>query len=126
MMKSLNLKYIDISEKTGVPERTITSFVWENKPLGAQLLRELHTKFSVSLDWLLSGYGSMLCHTDTAKENEKGDAVTPQNDDRTTRIHEFVDDFMASASEDEKSWLEVQLKLHIPQYAKFLERKHDT
>lgn len=123
MMEVLGLKYVDIASKTEIPERTITSFIWENKPLGGQLLRKIHTKFSVSLDWLLSGTGSMLLNK--TSEPAAAYAVTPGADSRTIRMCSFIQQFMSTASPDEQVWLEMQLKIHVPQYLRFLEQHHE-
>lgn len=126
VMKALNLKYVDIARETEIPERTITSFVWENKSLGGQLLRKLHMKFGVSLDWILSGAGSMFWRTDDKSAEPVGQyAVKPVEDPRDKRMLMFVDQFIHSASADEKTWLEIQLKLHVPQYVNFLEERRE-
>jgi plasmid maintenance system antidote protein VapI len=125
-MQALNLQYSDISRETGVTERTITSFVWENKSLGGQLLRQIHMKFGVSLDWILSGAGAMFWrNVDKSAEPAGQYDVKPVEDPRDKRMLTFVDQFIRSASADEKAWLEIQLKLHVPQYVKFLEEHRE-
>jgi len=90
-------------------------------------MRIMHLKFGMSIDWLLSGKGRSLANDRQAEISEKqaGYAVSKLSP-RAARITEFVNDFLESASEDEQNWLEMQLKLHIPHYAIFLERNHDA
>lgn len=52
-------------------------------------------------------------------------AVKPVEDPRDKRMLMFVDQFIHSASADEKTWLEIQLKLHVPQYVNFLEERRE-
>jgi transcriptional regulator with XRE-family HTH domain len=49
----------ELAEVTGVAKRTLTNYLWHNQPLGAQLLRQLHALYKVSVDWLLTGAGEM-------------------------------------------------------------------
>lgn len=59
VLQHLNLTVTDIAETTGVAERTILNYRWNNSPIGGVLLRQLHECFGVSVDWLLSGTGDM-------------------------------------------------------------------
>lgn len=123
VMRSLGIKTIDIANKTDIAERTITNFIWNNKPIGAHLLRALHANFGVSVDWLLSGQGAMLHNS--AGETVAVYTVTDQQNQRTARMLAFITQFMQSASDDEQAWLEMQVKLHVPQYAQFLDARHE-
>jgi|APLak6261663543_1056040.scaffolds.fasta_scaffold02020_7 hypothetical protein len=58
-LNSRNLKPADIAASTNTAERTITKYIWEDIPLGGQLLRELLTVYGVSIDWVLTGRGGM-------------------------------------------------------------------
>lgn len=58
-LNSRNLKPSDIAASMDTAERTITKYIWENTPLGGQLLRELLTVYGVSIDWILTGNGCM-------------------------------------------------------------------
>lgn len=59
VLTHLNMTVADIAEMTGVAERTILNYRWNNAPIGGVLLRRLHECFGVSVDWLLSGSGEM-------------------------------------------------------------------
>lgn len=117
-MEALGLKAADIASKTKISERTITNFIWNDTPIGAQLLRELHAKYGVSIDWLLSGSGSMLL----GQTNEPAGAyeVTPSSDLRVQRMCALVQELMSSASPDEQALLETHFKFSMRQYQQML------
>ncbi|SBS37873.1 hypothetical protein MSP8886_04300 [Marinomonas spartinae] len=126
LLAELNLKPEDIQKDTGVTVRTITNSIYEKKPLGAKLLREIHAKYGVSIDWLLSGKGQMFASADDSATS----AVREPNgeygsDPRFERIMTLVRDFMANADDDEKAWLETQVKLNIAQYQQHLKSVPD-
>ena len=96
----LNLKgigYIELSESTGIPDRTIKNFVWGDLPLSGQLLRLLHQNYSVSVDWLLSGKGEMFMNdsndsTEHSKVYEQPSFYEQMHgDQRLIESKEFVD-----------------------------------
>ncbi|MFZ2405499.1 MAG: helix-turn-helix transcriptional regulator [Methylobacter sp.] len=120
-LKSSRVKTSDIAKETDSSERTINNYIWKNLPLGGQLLRHLCTRYNVSIDWLLTGRGSMLL--DEVNEQASVYVVSDVNP-RAMRICSFVQEFMQSASDDERAWLEMQVKLHVPQYVEFLKRHH--
>lgn len=122
LFKALNLKPADIAKATDISERTITNFIWEDTPIGGQLLRKLHVIYRVSLDWLLSGEGDMFCRAKSVSDIAADYVVI---DARKLRIHSFVDEFMTSASEDEKAWFEMQLKFNVPPYRAFVEKDNE-
>jgi plasmid maintenance system antidote protein VapI len=117
----------EIAKECGKSERTINNYIWQNIPISGQVLRVLCLKFGISIDWLLSGKGAML--VDDKQNQATGQPVSDSqqvSNPRAERICQFVNEFLASASNDEQIWLEMQLKIHIPQYSRFLERKNDT
>jgi hypothetical protein len=123
-MDTLDLKAADIASKTGISERTITNFIWNNTPIGAQLLRELHAKYSVSIDWLLSGSGAMLLNQ--TKEPHGAYNVTPNSDLRIQRMCALVQELMSSASPDEQTLLETHFKFSMRQFQQMLSTtKHE-
>lgn len=121
LMAELNLKPEDIQKDTGVTVRTITNSIYEKKPLGAKLLREIHAKYGVSIDWLLSGKGQMFAPSADSVVLSIGEpSAQYANDPRFERIMKLVAEFMANSDEDEKAWLETQMKLNISQYQQHL------
>ena len=68
-----------IEEKTGVSARTINNYIWGDTALGGPLLRVLSEQFGVSVDWLLSGRGSMFMQAD-ARQNPPRFLVRFQDD----------------------------------------------
>jgi transcriptional regulator with XRE-family HTH domain len=128
LLEFLNIKAADLARETDISERTIMNFIWQDMPIGPHLLRELHSKYNVSLDWLLAGKGNMLLSQgdeDKAHEQTGADTVESAETPRARRIFRFIRWFLDAASDDERCWFEVQLKLHVPHYTKFLEQHHD-
>lgn len=119
LIKHLNIEVVDMAKETGIAERTIMNFIWQDMPIGSHLLRELHSKYNVSLDWLLAGQGDMLLGQG-GKPHEPAGA--PVENSRTRRMCLFIRKFMESAPDDVQIWLEMQLKIHVPQYLQFLEK----
>lgn len=117
-MDALGLKAADIASKTKISERTINNFIWSDTPIGAQLLRELHAQYGISIDWLLSGTGAMLL----GQANEPAGVyeVTSSNDLRVQRMCAFIQELMSSASSDEQAWLETHFKFTMRQYQQML------
>lgn len=57
--KEHKLTWENFSAEIGVPKRTIQNYVWETGVLSGLALRRTHDRFGVSLDWLLTGNGTM-------------------------------------------------------------------
>lgn len=120
--KNINPEQIQID--TGVTVRTMTNSIYEGKPLGAKLLRELNAKYGVSIDWLVSGKGQMFVDAPVSHlEISVPDSDYANDDPRFNRIVGLVQEFMANADEDEKAWLETQMKFNIAQFKQFLNDK---
>lgn len=127
-MTQKSLEPIDIQKETGVSARTVTHSLYEEKPLGAKLLRALHQYYGVSIDWLVSGNGSMFLFKDGQIEESPADYETKHFKTHTSkdqRVLTFLDDWMTYASDDEKTWLEMQLKFNIDAYRRHLEIEND-
>ena len=120
--KNINPEQIQID--TGVTVRTITNSIYEGKPLGAKLLRELHAKYGVSIDWLVSGTGQMFGESVVSHlEISEPSAEYLTDDPRFNRVIGLVHEFMVNAGDDEKAWLETQMKFSIAQFKQFLSDK---
>ena len=116
-----NLNPEQIQRDTGVTVRTIMNSVYEKKPLGVKLLRELHSKYGVSIDWLVSGTGQMFGNSVASHlEISEPSAEYLTDDPRFNRVIGLVHEFMVNADDDEKAWLETQMKLNIAQFKCFL------
>jgi len=113
-----NLKPEDIQRDTGVTVRTITNSIYEGKPLGSKLLRELHAKYGVSIDWLLSGNGQMF--VSQSKFISEPIREYDSSDPRLNSVIGLVHEFMANAEDNEKAWLETQMKFNIAQFKQYL------
>lgn len=113
VMEMHALQADDLAKITGVSARTIKNCIWNNSEIGGQLLRGLHLKLGVSVDWVLSGNGSMLPGT-------KEPAAAYDADSRAALMIRFIKKWMRDASSDEKVWLEQQFKFAVPQYQVFV------
>lgn len=116
-MAEMNLKPIDIQNDTGVTVRTITNSIYEEKPIGSKFMRELHARYGVSIDWLISGIGHMMVSHNSVAEDKQHYAT---GNDRAARIIAFIKDWSTYASEDEQAWLETELKFNLSQYRQYL------
>lgn len=120
-MVEKNVNPEQIQKDTGVTVRTITNSIYEGKPLGAKLLRELNAKYGVSIDWLVSGKGRMFVDSPVSHlENSESNTEYTNDDPRFNRIVGLVQEFMANANEDEAIWLEMQMKFNISQFKQYL------
>jgi transcriptional regulator with XRE-family HTH domain len=104
----------DISNKTGVSDRTLKNVIYEEAELGNKLLRGLHHYFGVSIDWIVSGSGSMYINSEMVAEPQTNYGSV--DTDREQRIISFLEKWLPVADEDEKAWLEIELKVHIKAY----------
>lgn len=60
LFNALQITPAKVAETTGISERTINNYFWNDDPIGNQLLRQLQRHYGVSIDWLLNGTGNML------------------------------------------------------------------
>ena len=58
-MRLNKMKPADLAASISIPERTLTNFIWNNRPLSGNVLRQLHAVHGVSIDWMVSGAGDM-------------------------------------------------------------------
>jgi len=120
LMDTLDMQASVLSKKIDVPARTINNVIYENKPIGMQLMRQLNSVLGVSIDWLLGGVGAMFVATISVNDDAAKYRVVDQ---RIFRITTFINEFFESASEDDKAWLEMQIKYSVPHYAAWLDRR---
>lgn len=66
------MEYADIAESIDTPERTITNYVWKDQPLSGQILRKLLANHGVSIDWIVSGEGSMYLGSNRIGQDRAG------------------------------------------------------
>lgn len=107
-----HMDYAVLAEQCGISLRTIENTLYGNKPLGARLLRALHSKMGVSLDWLLSGTGLAVRETPAPY-------AAPTPDPRAERLAAFMRAWCADHGEEENIWLECQIMRAVPEYAEF-------
>ncbi|UOA08581.1 helix-turn-helix transcriptional regulator [Methylobacter sp. S3L5C] len=69
-LNSRNMKAADLAATIDSAERTITNHIWNDTPLGGQILRELLLVHGVSINWLVSGVGSMYVKDSQVREDD--------------------------------------------------------
>lgn len=106
LIELLNKERLDIAKETDVSLRTINNAIYENAPLGPQLLRGLHLVYGVSINWLVSGHGNIFVSQGV---NEDG-AQYGLDNSRKLRINKMIHHWIDGASEDEQAWLEVEIR----------------
>lgn len=109
-MEANSLQAIDISKDSDVSERTIKNCIYDDTPIGGKLLRILHSNFGVSLDWLLTGQGSMYI---TEKKALQVREPPPGEDPRIQQIITAISEWMEHASEQERNWLLVDIRQRL-------------
>lgn len=128
-MSEKNLKPEDIQHDTGVSKRTILNSIYEGSPLGMKLLREIHAYYGVSIDWLLSGVGSMLIEKNSGINEgaapEYQHSTSAERSSREHRLQTFINEWLTYADEDEKTWLEMELKFNLVAYRRYLDTSND-
>lgn len=102
LLEFKNIQPIDIANICGVSERTIKNCIYDDLPLGGKLLRSIHLELGVSIDWLISGDGHMMC-----TENSVKSAAPGTEDERLARIVAALDDWALHANDAEIAWLEI-------------------
>lgn len=110
LLERLELQVPDIARLSGVSERTISNAIYQDTPLGGRLLRELHLKLGVSVDWLLSGKGEML------PGDSAGQAV---DSDLARRLAAFAEAWARSRPPADSVWLDVQIQRAVPEFEAF-------
>lgn len=73
-----------VAASVDTAERTINNHIWNNIPLGGQLLRELHHEYGISIDWLVSGKGNMYSE-DTYIKASNGECAGDNDEDDDRR-----------------------------------------
>ncbi|MGJ0515191.1 MAG: helix-turn-helix domain-containing protein [Methylomicrobium sp.] len=79
-MQTKKLTATELAASIEIPERTLNNYIWNDKPLVGHLLRRLQTVHGVSIDWLVSGHGSMFVSALGVGEQEPPyDMASPDN-----------------------------------------------
>lgn len=135
LMSANSLSFEDIAELSGASVRTAKNIVYENKPLGMKLIRGLAKKTGVSLDWLLTGEGSMYRNAPRTTYEANGIAVHNNHGninagsisagavERGERLCGLIQRFLQERSGDEAAWLEQQILRAVPEFKDWLQGK---
>lgn len=76
----------------------------------------LSIRKGASLDWLILGIGTPDAAYATRHRVEDRD----DGDERMPRLHQFIDHWAATHSDDDKVWLEMQIARAVPEYAEWV------
>lgn len=109
-MRSKNMKAAELAASIEIPERTLTNYIWNNKPLNGSLLRKLQSVHGISIDWVVAGIGGMY----GAGESTVGEAATEYDDAadplipyfETTDLNNFADYWWLTARATEQSLIQ--------------------
>lgn len=96
-----------LARRLKLPQSNISMRRKRNSP-PYDLCVDAASEFGVSLDWLLLGI--------------KPDATTDSVNPRQQRLQRFTSAWLATRSEDEAAWFEIQLAHAIPDYLPWLSR----
>jgi hypothetical protein len=110
----------DIAALSECAERTIHNHIWTNHPLNGKVLRALHDKLGVSVDWLLSNSAPMWVNAPRNQGREEPPAGYASVSPREARLQAFITEWFRTRPEDDQAWLEVQIRRAIPEYEAFL------
>ena len=69
----------------------------------------------VSLDWLIHGLGDPAADLSRHRVGEEAGG-----DERMQRLHQFLDHWAATRTDDDRVWLEMQLARAVPEYAEWV------
>ena len=116
-MEAKNLKPVDLYKETGISRRTIEHVIYDDKTIGGKLLRGLNLFYGVSIDWLVTGEGSMFMQKTGVAEPE-----TPYEPTNSTFYFiSFISDWAKHATPGELSWFETEARLKIKQVSELRE-----
>ncbi|QOF91214.1 helix-turn-helix domain-containing protein [Pseudomonas lundensis] len=110
-LKGLSIK--EASELVGIPYRTLQNYLLDEREPNAKALSAIRTHLGISVDWLLTGEGTM---TGDAPQQEQTGAVTvnPQEEailELFRSLGEAGKREIQSAAEEKKRLMDVEQRL---------------
>lgn len=113
LIEEEGITYDELAEMAEASVRTVTNTIYDNKPLGVKILRGLQKKRGVSLDWLLTGKGSMYLPTSTSVSSISTDPTVAS-------LQTWLEHYAQTRTEREVQWLEVEISRRFPDYNRWL------
>lgn len=102
LFDALKLSTDQVADLTGVAKRTIENYLWNDVQIGGTLLRQLHNNYDASIDWLLTGQGSMFTHD--SNKNHTNNPLMPNFE--TTDLNNLQDYWWLAAKAAEQSMIQ--------------------
>jgi transcriptional regulator with XRE-family HTH domain len=110
-VKSKKLKLTEFAEQSKIPYATLQKYTANKMVPGGELVIKICTELGISIDWLLTGQGEMYrTKTEATKETTKG-------------ITKWLSTWWDGANEEDKHWLNGQMKRCFPEYAEWCEQE---
>lgn len=109
-LDALGLKITEAAERSGLPYRSWQNYLRGEREPGAEALHAISTRLHISVDWLLTGQGSMRLDIRTAGVS----AETPREEAVLALFRELTEGEqreIQQAAEEKKRLREVERKL---------------
>jgi transcriptional regulator with XRE-family HTH domain len=119
LRRHLGLTLQELADKTGISKSYLGDISTGRSKPSRRVVSQLAESLNVSSDWLLYGTGPMF----QAKVNEQVGAYLPESKRDLDQFKKWLEEFWVEASEQERAWLSVQLKIAFPQYRQWLHEK---
>lgn len=94
----------ELAAQLDMPYRTITNYLWSDQELSGRFLKTLHRAYAVSIDWLVSGTGEMLC--DDRAEDDLTRPLIAFKSDQELDVKHLADAWRVTARTVEMSLIE--------------------
>ena len=109
----LNMK--EFSLNSGIPYRSLQDYLLSKRTPGTDAVVKICTHFSINLNWLLTGKGSMYQIGEEKAEYKKRNEIE--------KIREWLKLWWNKADERERYWLSVQMERTFPEYKEWLDKQ---
>lgn len=115
--QSKNLTLLDLSKLLKVSAGYLSEVENNKKSFSQKTLISLTEKTGINIHWLLTGEGNIFI---SENENKK---LIDVKDIPKENIKEWIDNFWRTATDKEKSWLEIEFERTFPEYLKWIQEK---
>jgi len=103
-MEDLDLNIKEFSELCGIPYKTMQNYLYGTRSINEGNLKKISLRLKVNINWLLTSEGEMYQSSTTGLHLKKID-----------KLLNCLRTYWDTADEDEKIWMEVQLKKMFPE-----------
>lgn len=116
LLKALDLSQIQLSRSTGISRTAISEYASGRSSPTVLVIEKIAISTGVNLNWLITGEGEMFLSGTTPQ------AVIPIADIPRENLKAWIDNFWSKASQQEKHWLEIEMKRKFPEFVEFLKK----